>query len=211
MKGILYKDFKVLLKQIKPTFILLIVVAIGFVIYKVPPFGGVIASMMVGLTVGMIPIYFIQSDEQANWKKYELTLPVTKFSLIGSKYLVQIMAAVFTVLFSVIVLSLEHIILKDVSLVLVKTSLILSFVSPILIGSFMIPLSLKFGTQKARFMAMPLFLPIVFIISGFEDGNITANILNDYNSFLLIFIVVSLIVLLASYFVSIFLYKDRLS
>lgn len=211
MKGIIYKDFKILLKQVKPIFILLIVVAIGFIIYKMSPFGGVIASIMIGFTVGMIPIYFIQSDEQANWKKYELTLPVNIFSLIGSKYLVQIIAAVFTVLFSIIALSLEQIILKDVTIILFKTSLILSFVGPILLGSFIIPLALKFGTQKARFIAMPLFIPMVFIISGFEDGNITSKILNDYNSFLFISIALSLIILLASYFISVFIYRDKLS
>lgn len=211
MKGILYKDFKILLKQIKPIFILLLIAAIGFVVYKVPPFGGVIASIMVGLTVGMISIYLIQSDEQANWKKYELTLPVNKFSIIGSKYLVQIMAAIFTVLFSIIVLSLEQIILKDVNLILVKTSLILSFVQPILLGSFIIPLAIKFGTQKARFMGMPLLFPVIFIISSFEDGNITATILNQYNSFLLLSIVMSLVLLVGSYFVSTLLYQDNLS
>lgn len=211
MKGILYKDFKVLLKQVKPIFILLIVVAIGFIIYKVPPFGGVIASIIIGFTVGMIPIYFIQSDEQANWKKYELTLPVNKFTFMGSKYLVQIMGAVFTVLFSIIILSLEQLIFKDVNLILFKTSLILSFVLPILLGSFIIPLAIKFGTQKARFMAVPLIFPLVSIISAFEDGKITTYILNEYNSFLLLSIVLSLIILLGSYFVSILLYPDKLS
>jgi len=211
MQGILYKDFSVLLKQIKPVFILLLIAAIGFIIYKVPHFGVVIASMMVGLTVGMIPIYFIQSDEQANWKKYELTLPVSKFSLVGSKYLVQIMGAVFTVLFSIIVLILEHLILKDVNLTIVKTSLILSFVGPIFLGSFIIPLAIKFGTQKARFMGMPLLFPLVFMISSFEDGNIAINILNDYNSFLLLSIALSLIIILVSYFFSVSLFKDKLS
>lgn len=87
MRGLVYKDISIFFKSIDKKLVLIAAGAIILLMVNTGVYAGLFASVMLAMTIGMQNIMSFASDEKANWKKYQLAMPVNAVSVITSKYI----------------------------------------------------------------------------------------------------------------------------
>lgn len=146
MKGLLMKDFLVILRQMK--LFLLIIPLIALI-------GGPTMSS-VGILMGaVLPMTAIAYDEQSKWNELARMMPYSSHSLVLGKYLLGYLCiAVAGLIYGLVQLILAALGQRDMG-----ESLFMLFFS-VLCGLLLIavntPILLKFGTQKGRLVFLAL-------------------------------------------------------
>ena len=160
MIGLILKDILNLKRHSK---IYLVLLVFYFVI-GIANENSAMFSSMIAVVAAMMPITAMAYDERSKWDRYALTMPISRFNIIVSKYILGLiflaMAFVITMLFSLLYAKLN---LMENILINVGTLSV-----GILIISVVFPLLFKFGVEKGRIlMMMVLFAPtgIILIMS----------------------------------------------
>ena len=86
MRGLIYKDISIFFKSIDKRLILIATAAIVLLIFNAGIYAGLFASVMFAMAIGMQNIMSFASDEKASWKKYQLAMPISNFTVVASKY-----------------------------------------------------------------------------------------------------------------------------
>lgn len=152
MKGLLYKDFCVLKKQVKILIAFVVFYAVWSVVAQVPSMMG---TMVILLSI-MMPISSMSYDEAGQWYRYAFSLPVSRRALVLSKY----MLGFLTALGGLFVSAIGNLV------ILFLTNWENALESWITIGaclevgviflSVLIPLLFKFGVEKGRFLIVAI-------------------------------------------------------
>ena len=159
MKGLLIKDFKLMLMQ-KNFFIIIIVVACLISISSQDP------TFMIGfitLILSLFTVSTISYDEFDNGYPFLLTLPFSRKTYVLEKYVYGLILGTGAWIVSVIICSLMLIVQgKPVtSDMLIGAFVILPMF--LVIESLMIPVHLRFGGEKGRYALIASF-GIIFVI-----------------------------------------------
>lgn len=148
MKGLLYKDFCVLKKQVK----ILVVFVLFYSVWAVAANTPSMMSTMVVLISMMLPVSSMSYDEGGQWYRYAFSLPVSRRSLVLSKYLLGFLTAMGGLLVcsvcNLIILYLTNWENALESWVIIGVSLEVG----VIFLSVLIPLLFKFGVEKGRFI-----------------------------------------------------------
>lgn len=164
MKGLIIKDFKLLMMQ-KSFFITLVFVAVFFSITT----DSVFVIGFLTMICSMFVLSTISYDEFDNGNAFLFSLPITRKGYVIEKYIFGIMIGVISLVLSTIIaciltLFLNGTITNDlflVSLFYIPVVLVLQ--------SLMLPLQIKFGSEKSR-IAIFIVVAIIFIIGyGFNE------------------------------------------
>lgn len=203
MIGLLVKDFLNLKKQAKTYLILLIF----YFILGIANENTTMFSAMMAMVAAMVPITAMAYDERSKWDRYALTMPISRFNMVVSKYILGLIlltiAFVITMLFSLLFsnLNLTENILSNFAILSVGIILI----------SVIFPILFKFGVEKGRILMMiVLFAPtgIIVLLSkmGFEIPTVNEEILK-----LLIYLspVFALVLFAISVLISLSIYKNK--
>ena len=83
MRGLIYKDISIFFKSIDKKLILIAAAAIVLLIFNAGIYAGLFASVMFAMTIGMQNIMSFASDEKASWKKYQLAMPISNFTVVA--------------------------------------------------------------------------------------------------------------------------------
>ncbi|MGN0318065.1 MAG: ABC-2 transporter permease [Lachnospira sp.] len=146
MKGLLIKDFK-LLKMQRNFFLLILFISIGMVAYM-ENITFVFGYLM--FIMSMFSLSTISYDEFDNGNSFLFTLPVSRRGYVVEKYIFSILLAlgswILSILISVISNSIRG--TGDMSNVFIASQLILAVV--FIFQALMIPLQIKFGSEKSR-------------------------------------------------------------
>jgi len=94
MRGLIIKDFIAMFKRIRPMNYLLMAAATVFILIYFKGEGALYVAILLPVALSGIPKTLMVYDEQCKWDKYAIALPVTKKSIIGSRYLFFLMIAV---------------------------------------------------------------------------------------------------------------------
>lgn len=164
MKGLIIKDFKLLMMQ-KSFFITLVFVAVFFSITT----DSVFVIGFLTMICSMFVLSTISYDEFDNGNAFLFSLPITRKGYVIEKYIFGIMIGVISLVLSTIIaciltLFLNGTITNDLFLVSL-------FYIPIVLvlQSLMLPLQIKFGSEKSR-IAIFIVVAIIFIIGyGFNE------------------------------------------
>lgn len=164
MKGLIIKDFKLLMMQ-KSFFITLAIVAVFFSITT----DSVFVIGFLTMICSMFVLSTISYDEFDNGNTFLFSLPITRKGYVIEKYIFGIMIGVISLVLSTIIaciltLFLNGTITNDLFLVSL-------FYIPIVLvlQSLMLPLQIKFGSEKSR-IAIFIVVAIIFIIGyGFNE------------------------------------------
>lgn len=152
MIGLIIKDIFNLKKSITTT--LVVILAVGFFAYNTGDM-----SMLMGVTTFIMASMSVSSiayDDMAKWDSYALAMPVSRKSIVFSKYalslILGIIATIVTSIFSIVVLNIKGD-LKGIANIqeIFLTSYIVFLVSMLFI-SVIIPLIFKFGVENARIL-----------------------------------------------------------
>ncbi len=201
MIGLIIKDLMNLKKLSK---FYLLILAFYFIISMAGEDQNMFGVMLIMLAV-MIPMTALSYDEKNKWDRYALTMPLTRGTLVLSKY---ILGLIFLITALVLAL-LSNAVFSDVilfeNLMINLTTLSVG----IIMMSFIFPILLKYGVEKGRILMMiVIFAPTALIVMLSKLG-ISVPDTGKIEMFLKFLPVVALAFYVVSIFVSMSIYKKK--
>ncbi len=206
MKGLLLKDFYMIVKYCRSYLLM----AIVFLTVSVLNPGNTFFVFYPVLLAGMIPTTLLSYDERSGWQTYSAALPYTKAQCVSAKYLVGLICqGVILVLLTVvqgICMSMTG--TFDIAELLTLV-LMLSIIAPIA-PAFCMPFIFKLGVEKGRIAYYVMIAIICALIVG--GGTIFRSALDAKiePGPAVVFVVLLFVALYAlSWFLSIKFYEKR--
>lgn len=161
MKGLLLKDIINLKGQLVTYLVIYVIwMAVGYFNDSPAFFMGVMQMLIV-----MIPLMALAYDEKARWDQFAVTMPITRRQIVLSRYLFVMMVIVVFVLLA----GAGSMIIGGVP---EETLIIMVFSIPLgmIINDISLPVMLKFGVEKGRFVFLGV-IALCFLI-GFAVAKI---------------------------------------
>lgn len=158
MIGMVYKDFMVLRKQLGYYLAF-------FVLYGVLAFAGVFDSSIFAaliVVIGiMLPMSSVGYDDQAHWAKFAASTPAGRRGVVGGKYLFALLGTLACAVPVVAVMSVMLLtgLMEGELTVFLLTAAACAGTS-LLINAVLLPLLLKYGSEKSRIIMIVLFAAI---------------------------------------------------
>lgn len=155
MKSLIIKDLYNIGHNMKSLIFMLAVFAVIFV----PSFGPDGYLMMSVFMCAMMEVTTFAFDENSNWARYALIMPLTKKSLVAGKFVVLAIFCAFGSLVGLVVGAVGGLITGAVSLSLAGMGELLLMALTgwsfgMVFGGIVIPLLFKFGAEKGRMLMM---------------------------------------------------------
>ena len=199
MKGLLYKDFKLIKRQLAIIgifiFVMFINVATNKNYYILP-----VLFMLISYVITPTIIYH---DVQSNFSKFIFATPCTKRDYVLSKYFPAFITAILSLFVNVIFSSFSGMGFKDI--ILIGT---IGFSLPLLSIVFLIPMIFKFGVEKGKILMVIFYFIIFALISRVRKIMELVNEFSVRFQFLTIYhiVIILLILTLLITAVSIFIF-----
>ncbi len=175
MRSLLYKDF-LLMKKYRGLLILYFLLVGMFCMITsiidddVPFYGVLISVFFIYLSAAISSIFVVTSfeyDDASGWMKQAVTCHGRKQYLAG-KYLFHLLTGSSAVLLSMLMLLAAILWSGEIGSPYVLNSLLFSalgaFEIVLYMGAVMVPLLIKFGAAKGKFLWIPVFLPVLGIL-----------------------------------------------
>lgn len=151
MKALLYKDWRIMSRQVMMPLMLLWV--IGMSIF----FSSTMAPVMgVTLACGMLPFLTIAYDESCQYLRLALTQPIRRSGYVWSKYLPNLVLMALLLIYQMLTQSL----VPTLEAALLPLSLLMALLIPGLATALLLPAVFQFGVGKTRLLYMALILGV---------------------------------------------------
>jgi len=167
MIGLILKDLFGLKKQGK----ILLFIVVFYIIYSISLKSISMLGGMGLIMCALMPITSMSYDEFCKWDRYALSMPVTRKTIVLSKYILGI---IFELLGIIVIAPISILIVKITGEMKVdEAMLMLIAISGVGITflSFVFPIMFKFGVEKGRMLMMiVIFAPtlLVFLLPKFN-------------------------------------------
>ena len=200
MLGLIKKDLLMIKGNMRQVMLFLIVFLIlalqeNNIIVIVPVF----VSMMVFITT-------FSYDEYNKWDAYAITLPISRNDIVKSKYITSVILWLIALLVTVVIVGIMGFFEQNINYFELFGMILGCVFSIVLLESIMFPLIFKFGVEKGRigvFVGVFVIAALLgFVFTGIDLDNATGfvDFFNKY--YYLLLPLVSIVVLIISYFVS---------
>ena len=161
MKGLLIKDYKLMLGQKSFLGMAALMAVLYLIIYKDP----IVAVVFITVMCTMFTVSTLSYDEYENGMAYLFTLPISRNIYVLEKYAFALVNCIVT---GVIMYAMAYGSIKVRGLAISQSDMYsglagASFVSIIMI-SYMIPLYIKFGIEKSRIVSVSGMAAIFLIL-----------------------------------------------
>lgn len=200
MKGLLLKD---ILNFKKQGLIYIFLIALWFFIgirnKDIYYLSGVIAMVTL-----LIPITVISYDEKANWERYALTMPISKGTIVISRYLLTICVSIIGGVFSTITGILISTNIKEV---LLTNMSVISL--GLLVISFAFPFIFKYGVDKGRIIMVILFVVPTLLLTFASEFKIAMPSEEVITKFIYFLPLIVLVIIICSIQVSKMIYSKK--
>lgn len=171
MRGLIYKEFTVFCKCIDKKLILIAAAFSLLLLCKAGYYGGLMASVLLAMTVGMQNVMSFVSDDKARWQKYQMALPMSDMSVVASKY-ISVLCTLGVSLLGAGALNLASSVLyRNFDPVVWGLGAFAAVFLPLMWTGVCLPLTYWFGVQSAQVMGMLIVVPVFYFIKYFEDGS----------------------------------------
>ena len=215
MKGLIIKDLCVLKNQMKT---LLLVLAF-FIIFSIINEDATFILFLVPFYMIMILITTFNYDEFNKWDSYCNSLPLSRKEIVKSKYILFNTTSLIVLIVGILSSFIIPNFIENTTFESLFASIIGVAFGICLVISLLIPFYYKFGSSKGRIM---LFLCIVILalligmitsLDIFNNKEIM-NLLNSLNNLsigmiTLLLIIVTIIIMTISYYISVRIYKNK--
>lgn len=209
MRGLIYKEFQLFLKSIDKKLIIIAGIGIAFLMIKLEVFAGLVASLILAMVIGMQSVMSFVSDEKINWRKYQLAMPVNEWRAVASKYISVILTLGVSVLVSIILFLVSSVISKTFDITILQISVISAIIIPVVLTGVCLPLSYWFGFRSAQTMSLIGIVPIVYLISYFEDSPNVTSLTNSTQYYFFVSLIAAVIIFIISYVISVMGYQRK--
>lgn len=161
----------------------------------------------------MLSISTFSYDEYNKWNSYAITFPSGRKNLIKAKYLSALLLASLATILSIILLLSLGIMSHNFNIKEIFSEMLICFFSISVILSIMYPIIFKFGVEKGRiaiFIGIFILATILGLLIKKIKVSIPQNLLSFLNhNYLILLPVLVLLILLASYKISIYIYYKK--
>lgn len=210
MKGLIRNNFYSMESNMKMAFVIAVLLALTPLLVKNPVFLPMIIAIQIFVFVANTGTS-LHADETAKWNKYEITLPIKRSTVIGAKYVTFAILIFCGLLMSVITFAFAGV----SELALNMNTIIWGYEYGIILAmtttALMYPMMLKFGTEKSELimlvsvgMVVGMMLFVAMILSGVTNGMNMRHPLVGAVS-----VVVSVLLFIGSYFVSLWIQSKK--
>lgn len=162
MQGLILKDFYNMKDNIGPTLITAVCIGLLLMIKGNPS----MFVLAVTLASGSIASSCVKMDETAGWGKYEITMPVSRSTIIIEKYVLLFILTLAGMAFGTIVSYVAGTIMGTLDLSKLILYVLSGFALSIISGSLIIFCIFKFGLIKADFFVIICYIVPVAIFFG---------------------------------------------
>lgn len=197
MKGLLIKDFYTLVNN-RRQFALMLIIGVVFTI--VMKDSGQYMSLMFTLVIMMSVYSSFSYDETANWNRYAVCLPVTRKSIVLSKYIMLLFCMTASLLITGGICGINALLGQAANIPQLFASGALSMCVMFFSICVAIPFIYQWGAEKARLISIIGILLPVLLLVGIEQL-LPGHLDNLIDSGILFFALLG-IFLLASIFLS---------
>lgn len=215
MKGLIIKDLCVIKNQMRSLLLILVFFVFISIINKDATF----ILFLVPFYMIMILITTFSYDEFNKWECYCNSLPLSRKEIVKAKYLLfnatSLIVLVLGILASIIVPNF----IENTTFESIYASIIGVAFGICLVISLLIPFYYKFGSQKGRimlFLTITILALIIGIITSLDIFNNVElmNMINSLNNlslgmFTLLLIIVTVIIMTISYYISVRIYNNK--
>lgn len=209
MRGLIYKDITVFYKSIDKRLFLIAAAAVILLLCNAGSYASLFASIMLAMTVGMQNVMSFASDEKADWKKYQLALPVRGFSVVAGKYISVICTLSVSLLGSILLNFLSGIIFHCFDFTIWGLSIAAALIIPLLWTGICLPFTYWFGFHAAQSMGLLAIIPMFYLIKYFEDGAGFSALVSSASSFLILAGILSILLFCSSMLISVAGYERK--
>ncbi|MCH5204068.1 MAG: ABC-2 transporter permease [Oscillospiraceae bacterium] len=208
MKGLLLKDYYMMMKHCKLSFIISVI----FIAVSLANSDNTFFLFYPFILCGIIPINLLNFDEKSRWTQYSGSLPYTKAQIVSSKYLIGLFVQIATMIFTITAHGIKMSINGGLDLEYFF-EIIMLIVTAITFSSISLPFAFKFGIEKG-IMAFYLSVGVLAVISYFAFG-MREFPQTDFQAemeptvFLVFFCLIGMAVYIISWLLSIAFYRKR--
>lgn len=211
MKGLIIKDFITMFKRIRPMNYLLIPAASVFILIYFKSEGALYVAILLPVVLSGVPKTLMVYDEQCKWDKYAIALPMTRKSIIGSRYLFFLMTAVAASVIAFVISVISFVVFPNRGFSPYLIAVISGLLLAVFYGMITIPAGYSMGNNGGPFAVLltTFLLMGTFYVLKRLNVNIEA-LLDDLKNNLLLTGIVFLIILgVVSYNASLYFYNQK--
>lgn len=196
MKGLMIKEWYLLIRNFKSLFLIILVfAAFGF-------FYDMTVVTIVPLLMASVPVSTTALDERSGWINYADALPVTRKNVVDSKYISGVICITCTSLLFACVNAVK----SGFGASLQQTAF--QFAAAIIYLSLMMPVVFRFGTEKARYINM-----IVIAVFAMLAAVFMLTVADTFEGISMLFagpaLSIAIVILIISELASVFIYKRK--
>lgn len=210
MSGLLVKEYYTLRRYVKQYILLYIFFGVISIYMESLTY----FQAMVTMSMSMLIFTGMSYDAMAGWDKFVMTMPVSRKEVVLSKYVSCVIYAacglIVTTIFSVIINSIHPI--GDSSLMLMLIMAVTLCCLIFIIYSILLPVIFKLGVEKTRILMMALIMIPIFIILGVADylPETALDFIGQHHTiFGVAGVVISILIYIISYFVSVGIFSKK--
>lgn len=208
MMGFIKKDLLLVKKNLKT----LIVIAVLFIFMAIQNiFDLSVVLPVMGL---MVFISTFSYDDYNGFNSYVVGMPNGRKNAVKGKYVSSIILGVILLILSILIFYLAKIFNNEqISINDIRNIVITSYSSICIIIAFMYPIIYKFGATNGRiwiFIIVFLIFGVFALLSKFVNLNNVVNLFNQIeHCYTILIIIISFLILLLSYKISLHIYKNK--
>lgn len=203
MKGLLLKDYYLLMKYCR-SFLFLIVIMLAASVFSNNAFLFVYPCVL----GGMLTVTLISYDEKEKWNMYSGTLPYTRPQIVSSKYIMGLILGAAVIILAVAAQGARMVFITDFEAGEIISLVITLAAVSVIPSAFVLPFVYKFGVEKGRIAYMVMIGVVcgsAFVITNLNFKSFTVNG-KPGNVFL---IAAAVVIYAVSWLLSISFYKKR--
>ena len=215
MKGLIIKDLCVIKNQMKT---LLLVLAF-FIIFSIINEDATFVLFLIPFYMIMILITTFSYDEFNKWECYCNSLPLSRKEIVKAKYLLFNASSLIVLILGVLASFIIPNFIENTTFESIYASIIGVAFGICLVISLLIPFYYKFGSQKGRimlFLTIAILALLIGMITSLDIFNNIElmNIINSLNNlslgmFTILLIIITVIIMAISYYISIKIYSNK--
>ena len=199
MKALIIKDYLTIKKQM--WFILVFIAIFSITSYNVSDGSSFSSIGFIIMISVMLPVTSMAYDERSKWNVLSATMPYSNKDLVLSKYVFGYIAVLLASLLSILIQGgIQLIAGLPIGIDTVVSILAICLISTLILA-INIPVSLKFGVEKGRFIF--IFVVMIFALVILGSGLIFNEITEFINNRFFLFCLLLTIVVIALNIISI--------
>lgn len=170
MNALILKDLYNTKKHLKSMIFTVMIFSI-ISIKMAGPTAMIVAS---GIFFSMIVLTTFSLDDQTDWTKFSLVCPITKKDIVKSKFIILILYSIIGVLIGLLFgiifgLLFQKLTISSQEVFSLLLDTFMSISITIIFGSVMLPLTYKFGVEKARtMMLLSYIIPLIIVFIFYQ-------------------------------------------